>query len=370
MDYKVRSNINLVNIIKIYSFMFLIFFLGYIIIFKNVGFWKELNSDGRNLFYVQVINYTMPTIEKSNFDKDDLYENQFTIKRILNVFLGIQLDDSKSVLGKEISYIDVEKEAGNGNKQKNNLQKLIESFVLKDNDISRDNSLDKNNQGNSPQNSDVNATISTFDEKYKMKSQKSKPQVLIYHSHTAESYVPYGPSNTDVNKSVAAVGEELAGELRKYGVNVIEDKTAHDTNYLKSYARSGETLDNYLKQYGDFGIIIDLHRDSVENKAALTTKINGTSVAKTMFVMANQNPHYSKNIALVNNLIGVSNRVFPGLMRSTYEYETGTRYFNQNKSNNAVLIEVGSHMNTLGEAKNSGRCLARIIAEYLSSKGE
>lgn len=369
MDYKVRNNINIRNIAKIYLVIFLIFFLGSVFIFRNTNFWQEINNNGRNLFYVQVINYTMPIIEKNNFDSDDLYENQFTIKKVLASFLGIQLDNNKSVIGKEIAYISATNDAENNNGQKSNFQKLIDSFVLKDNDISTDNT-NKNDQTSNPQNSEVNATINTFDEKYKMKAQHNKPQVLIYHSHTAESYIPYGPSNTDLSKSIAAVGEELAGELRKYGVNVIADKTVHDTNYLKSYTRSGETFDNYLKQYGDFDMIIDLHRDSVENKDVLTTKENGVNVAKTMFVMANQNPHYSKNIALVNSLIGISNRVFPKLMRNTYEYEIGTRYFNQNKSNNAVLIEVGSHVNTLGEAKNSGKCLARIIAEYLSSKGE
>lgn len=369
MDYKVRNNINGKSIAKAYLIIYLLFFIGFMFIFKNTSFFQEINNGGRNLFYVQVINYTMPVIEKSNFDSDDLYENQFTMKKLFSNFFGIQLDNGSTIFGKEIAYIAATNEANDSNGQKSGFQKLIDSFVLKDNDISTQNNSN-NNQTNTPQSSEINATINTFDEKYKMKTQRTKPQVLIYHSHTAESFVPYGPSNTDLNKSVAAVGEELAQELRKYGVNVIADKTVHDTNYLKSYTRSGETLDNYLKQYGDFDIIIDLHRDSVENKAVLTTNINGTSVAKTMFVMANQNPHYSKNIALVNNLISISNRAFPGLMRTTYEYETGTRYFNQNKSNNAVLLEIGSHMNTLGEAKNSGRCLARIIAEYLSSKGE
>ncbi|MHC1683492.1 MAG: stage II sporulation protein P [Clostridiaceae bacterium] len=336
---------------------------------NNTTFWKEINKSGRNLFYVQVINYTMPTLEKTNFDSDDLYENQFTFKKLFYSLLGIQLDNGTSVFGKEIAYMGATNRGIDSGGEKSNFQKLIDSFVLKDNDISTNESAN-NNQTNVPQGSDVSANINIFDEKYKMKTAHSKPQVLIYHSHTAESFVPYGPSNTDITKSVAAVGEELAQELRKYGVNVISDKTAHDTNYLKSYTRSGETFDNYLKQYGDFDLIIDLHRDSVENKAVLTANINGNNVAKTMFVMANKNPHYSKNIAVANSLINISNRIFPGLMRNTYEYETGTRYFNQNKSNNAVLIEVGSHMNTLGEAKNSGRCLARIIAEYLSSKGE
>ncbi|MFZ5974885.1 MAG: stage II sporulation protein P, partial [Bacillota bacterium] len=75
------------------------------------------------------------------------------------------------------------------------------------------------------------------------------PQILIYHTHTCEAYtqteknayVATGNWRTDdQTKSVVAVGEALAKELReKYGFNVLHDKTNHEPPKLgTAYERS------------------------------------------------------------------------------------------------------------------------------------
>ena len=51
-------------------------------------------------------------------------------------------------------------------------------------------------------------------------------------------------------------------------------------NYTIAYENSGVTLAKYIKKYGNFDLIIDLHRDSVLDKNAVTTKINGENVAQ------------------------------------------------------------------------------------------
>lgn len=196
----------------------------------------------------------------------------------------------------------------------------------------------------------------------------SKPQVLIYHTHTCESYKPAASVDTmDQSKNVCAAGDALTDSLTNdYGVSVIHDKTVHDAYaYLKSYQNSGQTLDKYLKTYGDFDLIIDLHRDSIDNKNAVTIKINNENVASFRFVMAESNPHYDKNAAVVNKLIAISNKLYPNFCRGIFPYHVGTDYFNQAKSNHAFLIEVGSYVNTVDEAKASGKYLAKIFAEYL-----
>lgn len=360
MKHKMGNLINRERILNIYTIQVFFFTVFATLFLRYVYFSYDYNG-GRNLFYVQVINYSVPIIEKSNFDGEDLYENKFTFENLFENFSGLNLKTPSALITREIPYLNGNNSSTNG---KNGLEKLISSFVISDDDIVKEKKI--NNDGSNPVASTV---LNTFDERFKVKNPKEKPSVLIYHSHTAESYSPYGDNNRDKGKGVVAVGDQIVIELKKYGINAIDDSTINDENYLKSYTRSGEVLDSDLKKYGDFDLIIDLHRDSIDNKFSVTTNVNGASVARAMFVMTNKNPHYNKNIAVVNSLIAISNRTFNGFIKSTYEYERGTRFFNQDKSNNAVLLEVGSQVNTLSEAKNSGSCFARIIAEYLFNKG-
>ena len=110
-----------------------------------------------------------------------------------------------------------------------------------------------------------------YDPNLKKTLNKAKPEVLIYHSHTSEAYRASDndtskiSSSSDVTKNVSSVGDVIKEELeKKYGIAVIHDKTVHDKgNYYGAYKKSGVTLDKYLKEYGDFKLIIDLHRDSV-----------------------------------------------------------------------------------------------------------
>ena len=115
---------------------------------------------------------------------------------------------------------------------------------------------------------------------------------------------------------MCAVGDVITEELeKKYGIAVIHDKTVHNVgDYNGSYKKSGVTLDKYLKEYGDFDLIIDLHRDGVPNRKNATTKINGEDVAKFMFVVTQKNPRYAKQKKLINSMIKISNKLFPDLL--------------------------------------------------------
>ena len=145
----------------------------------------------------------------------------------------------------------------------------------------------------------------------------------------------------------------------------------HDKgDYNSAYKKSGVTLDRYLKEYEKFDLIIDLHRDSVQNKNAVTTKINGENVAKFMFVVTDKNPRYAQQKKLINSMIGISNKLYPNLIKGDpiFTYHRGIRFYSQDKSDNALLIEVGADRNTVQEVKNTGKYLSRIIAEQLNGK--
>lgn len=78
------------------------------------------------------------------------------------------------------------------------------------------------------------------------------PMVLIYHTHTTESYLPsespwfYEGTETrsqDGNQSVVMVGNAIEAQLKAAGFGVIHDTTIHDyPAYTGGYTRSAETM--------------------------------------------------------------------------------------------------------------------------------
>lgn len=108
--------------------------------------------------------------------------------------------------------------------------------------------------------------------------------ILIFHTHTCESYTPTENYNynqtgnfrtTDLNFSVARVGTELQNQLKSYGYNVIHDTTYHDyPSYSGSYGKSLTTVQNLLKTNKDFDVVFDIHRDAIADSTyAPTVKI-------------------------------------------------------------------------------------------------
>ncbi|NLZ47632.1 MAG: stage II sporulation protein P [Clostridiales bacterium] len=308
----------------------------------------------------------MPVIEVTTFEEEALAENNITIQGEVLKLLGIDMSNPISILAREISFfktISINENIGTSTVDPTY---AISPFNLSEGQITAssnevvNNSVSRGNSGN---------IVDVTNPALKQNLDPAKPRVLIYHTHTTESFSPNGNYNSDQSKNIVDIGEDVKAELENnYGISVIHDKTVHDSNINKSYSNSRITLENYLNQYKDFDLIIDMHRDAVYSKNSVTITMNGESVAKIMFVLTKKNPSFSKNQALVNELIKISDNLFPGFCRGTYYYNYGNKYFNQDKSGNAILIEVGANINTHQEAKNSAKYTARIIAEYLSKQ--
>lgn len=327
-----------------------------------------------NGFYSKVIHYSMPLMQLGSVAKGEDYEKISFKKAILRV-IGMEGKNYLSIVGKEISCVKADrnyaaksqnKSNSSGDIVKRDPENVFNKFTLNEDQVYEDETKAEagGNMSSAP----------GFSEELK-KEPSVKPEVLIYHTHTCESYKPYGNNNVDKNKNITQVGEELKKELEKYGITTIHDTTIHDIEtYNESYARSRVTLDKYLKEYKDFKLIIDMHRDSIENKNTVTTTINGEKVARFSFVMTKKNPHADKNIQVSEKIREIANKLYPGneatnsFNKGTFYYNYGKQFYNQDASNNAVLIEVGSHINTIDEAKGSAKYLARIMAEYINGK--
>jgi len=346
-------------------FTFLIIFLLGLILPKSTNAGNEEKS--QNYFYTKAISNTLVSINSKSSGQKDINSE---IKYSVLSFLGIDTSNPISIISKEVSYLNSDKIITNVNNASNDIANIetVTPFELGEKQINKI--------------ADPNAVANITNPDLKQTLNKLAPRVLIYHSHTTEAYRTSNPStsktnfDTDEKRNVCAVGDVIKSELeKKYGISVIHDKTLHNVqDYDESYKKSGVTLDKYLKAYGGFDIIIDLHRDgfAASNTRVSKTKINGEDVAKFMFVVTDKNPHYQKQKKLIDSIIKISNKLYPALMedRAITFNHYGIGFYNQNRSDNAMLIEVGSNNNTIDEVKNTGKYLARIFAEQLNGKSD
>ena len=206
------------------------------------------------------------------------------------------------------------------------------------------------------------------------------PMVLIYHTHTTESYVSdqsghYDASfnfrTTDPEKNMVMVGNAIAEQLAAAGIGVVHAKEIHDYPvWTGSYHNSAVTIQSVLEQYPSVCIALDIHRDAITNGTTVTAPvadINGRQSAQIMIISGCDDgtmdmPEYRKNFHLASMLQQTAETMFPGFTRPIlFDY----RKYNQNLTNGSLLIEVGSQGNTLEEARFAGECTGKVLAETI-----
>lgn len=339
--------------------LIILMILASIFFIRVIGVLRD-NKERGAFVYVQLLNIGLPVVENEVYDEGSYSENKLSISNVCFEALGIKDITYEKILSRELSLFGT-------------IYTEDETYVYKDKDdvdnmlaynpfkVSED-SVSKETKPNDSTDSLI------YNPALKKTLDNSKPEVLIYHTHTSENYDANSPDSLNEETNVVGVGDVLENELRdNYGISVIHDKTNHCESYDDSYKRSAETVDYYLKEYGDFKIIIDLHRDSVDNKAATTTEVYGMSAARIMFVNAKNSTRYEKNKELTEKIFNKTEELFPGLTRKIFTYNRGKYAFNQSKSDGCVLFEIGSHTNTPEECKVTAECMARVIAEILNS---
>ncbi|WP_294778558.1 stage II sporulation protein P [uncultured Eubacterium sp.] len=212
---------------------------------------------------------------------------------------------------------------------------------------------------------------------------KSKPTILIYHSHTTEAYslldVGYYMSSDARSNSSARnmvrVGDDLAAYLEKQGFTVIHDRTIHDKDYTKSYDNSRATIEKYLEQYPSIEVTIDVHRDDItysnKTKVKPTAKINGKKAARMMIISGCEYnrvknfPDWEENLKFDLQVQNKVNELYPGLMRPILFSE---RKYNMYETHYSFLLEVGTDANTLDEACYSARLFGDALGQLLNEK--
>lgn len=212
---------------------------------------------------------------------------------------------------------------------------------------------------------------------------KSKPTILIYHSHTTEAYalidsgyyISSDSRSKDNSRNVVRVGDELAEYLKKAGFNVIHDTKIHDTDYNSSYDSSRKTVEYYLEKYPSIEITIDLHRDDItysnKTKVKPTAKVNGKKAARMMIISGcewgrvKHFPDWEYNLRFDLAVQQKACELYPGLMRPILFSE---RKYNMYETHNSFLLEIGTDANTLDEACYSARLFGKALEDLLNEE--
>jgi stage II sporulation protein P len=219
--------------------------------------------------------------------------------------------------------------------------------------------------------------ISTYD--LTLKQNNSEPQILIYHTHSQEVFVD--SNEDDDSRTIVGVGEYLAEILHKqFGYNVIHCTEKFDYVNGKedrsgAYQRARPVLEALLYKYPTIEVVLDIHRDGVNEDVHLVTTINGKKTAKLMFFNglcrdSNGDPieYGSKslrkeNLAMSFRMKLLAEEFYPSLTRRNY---VNAYHYNMNLKEKSMLIEVGAQTNTFAEAKNSMEPLAMLLSMILN----
>lgn len=197
-----------------------------------------------------------------------------------------------------------------------------------------------------------------------------RPVVGIYHTHTAESFIPStGVAHRPGGQigEICEVGKALAETMEKNGIPALQDTTIHDSpSFMKAYGASEVTVTKMVKEHPSLQMVFDIHRDA-EKRENVVAQINGESVAEISIIVAQgqkdlPQPSWRENYALAKLIDRKCNEKYPGLSRGIQLVEW--RY-NQHLHPHALLLEVGSHETSTEEGIRAMQLVGDVLTEIL-----
>lgn len=204
------------------------------------------------------------------------------------------------------------------------------------------------------------------------------PQILIYHTHSQETFADSKPGDT--SQTIVGVGDFLTEILEEdYGYGVLHHTAEYDTVRDDAYANSLPAIEQLLEENPSIQVVIDLHRDAGSPEREMTVDINGRKTARFMFFNGISrskqtgnidylyNPNLEENLAFSFQMQAAAGEYYPGLTRKIYikQYR-----YNMHLRGKTLLIELGDENNTVEEAKNACYPIAHILDMVLSGNAQ
>lgn len=207
------------------------------------------------------------------------------------------------------------------------------------------------------------------------------PQILIFHSHATEAYTMDGTDiyeesdsyrTLDRTQNMVRIGAEMKAIFEAAGLEVIHDTTLYDyPSYNEAYNRSGEGVAKWLEEYPSIQLVMDVHRDALAaSDGTIYKTVAGTveGCAQVMLVMGSdamgqKHPNWKTNLALA---VGIQDALTAKWATLARPLVLRTSRFNQHQSTGMILVEIGTHGNTLQEAIMAARLFARTVADMMT----
>lgn len=227
------------------------------------------------------------------------------------------------------------------------------------------------------QDMDVNALAAA---QVSLSWEEAGPQILIMHTHGTEAYTMDGTDiyeesdasrTTDEEYNVLRIGDEMQRVFEEMGLKVVHDRSLYDyPQYSGSYDRSYAGVESWLEQYPSIQVVLDVHRDALIGEDGTVykavTDVDGEKTAQVLMIVGTDelldHPDWTDNLALAIRIQQSLDEQWPTLARPI---TLRSSRFNQQLTHGSLLVEVGSHGNTLQEALRGARLFAQAAGEVL-----
>lgn len=167
------------------------------------------------------------------------------------------------------------------------------------------------------------------------------PNIVIYNTHANEEYIS--------GKKVTEVASLINDKLIKEGLNSSFIKCNPPEVYAKAYEVSRDVIMKNVENYSNT-VLLDIHRDMTNNPKSDTKKI--------LIELVEKNPHYEANKKFAENLLKEINKS-QEVKCEIVLYDKGISYYNQDLSNNAILIELGNNKSSDSDIE---KCINSIVS--------
>lgn len=335
--------------------------------FPNLMFEKEQKEELN--FHQQIAKKVMSMVPLGNYlvqmEKDEMIsEDEETYELLVKRQETDEsaIDSSGNLVGEDHSAETLQASVSNENlsmEKLSNMEYLVSNFYTVDSvTYLKDGDLD---------------AAQMMSESLKINEETEGPKVLIFHTHSQETFVDSdGTSAT----SIVGVGSYLTQLLNEtYGIETLHHEGVYDLvngklDRSEAYEQAAPEIRQILQQYPSIEVVIDLHRDGVKETTHLVTEIDGRPTAQIMFfngmcrtrtngdLTSMQNPYIKENLTFSMQMKIAAETFYPGFTRRNYI--KGYKY-NMDLMPKMLLIEAGAQTNTVEEVKNAMVPLAALL---------
>jgi len=192
-------------------------------------------------------------------------------------------------------------------------------------------------------------------------TRQSVGPIVTYCTHSGESYEPTSGTDNKEWGDIYKVQDSLVNALKEKGFEAVASKDNFNPHDADAYMRSRRTAAQLLQKRPV--IMIDIHRDGIPNASYYRREIGGQQVAATRLVVGRQNANRGVNFEFAKQIKAAADKLHPGLVREIF-WARGN--YNQDLAPRSILIEFGTHKNSLDNAAKGATLMADAISHVIT----